>query len=126
MFQRIGAAFYVVWGVLHLVAAQKVWTLAQSLDAGMVQGRVFQDAAYLLFFAVFGIYIAVRYNWRNSNFGYWLNLLAISAADIPYIVFVLLPGYVPTIPGANGPIVWVLAVIFSTLAYLAAQTCRRS
>jgi hypothetical protein len=29
----------------------------------------------------------------------------------------LIPGHVPLNPGALGPIVWILAVVFSTLGY---------
>lgn len=116
IYQKIGAIFYVIWGVLHLIAAQNVFTLGQSLEEGMVQGRIYQDATYLLFFAVFGIYVAIRYNWKNERLGYWLNLVVISAADIPYILFVLIPGYVPLVPGIIGPVIWLLAVAFSTIA----------
>ena len=121
IYQRMGALLYIVWGMLHLVAAQKVLSLGQSLEEGMVQGRIYQDAFYLLFFAIFGIYVAIRYNWKNEKLGYWLNLVIISAADIPYILFVLIPGYVPLVPGVYGPVVWLLAVVFSTIAIVRAK-----
>lgn len=63
-----------------------------------MQGRIHQGAWDLLFFASFAIAVAVRYNWRNETLGYWLNLIVVSAADIGFIVFVLLPGYVPLFP----------------------------
>ena len=92
-----------------------VYMLGDSLDAGMLQGRIYQDAFNLLFFALFGIAVAVIYNWKNSRMGYWLNLVVVSAADIGFIVYVLLPGYAPMVPGAAGPVLWILAVILSTL-----------
>jgi hypothetical protein len=64
---------------------------------------------------LFGIAVAVMLNWKNSRLGYWLNLVVVSAADIGFIVYVLMPGYVPLIPGGLGPLLWILAVIFSTL-----------
>lgn len=118
---KLGSITYVLWGILHIEAARKVYVLGQTLDAGMVQGRIFQDAWSLLFFAVFGIVVAIFLNWKNSRLGYWLNLAVVSAGDIGYILFVLVPGYVPLMPGALGPILWVLAVLFSTIGIVSAS-----
>jgi len=116
IFAKLGAVVYVIWGVLHIEAARKVYALAETLEPGMVQGRLEQDAWYLLFFALFGIAVGIALNWKNSSLGYWLNLIVISAADLGYIIFVLIPGYVPVMPGAIGPIVWLVALSLSTLA----------
>ena len=116
-YARMGAIAYVLWGLLHLQAARLVYMLGDSLEPGMVQGRIYQDAFNLLFFALFGIAVAVMLNWKNSRSGYWLNLIVISAADIGFIVYVLLPGYVPLVPGGLGPLLWILAVVFSTLGF---------
>lgn len=113
---RTGSVLYVLWGILHLVAAFKVYTLGQSLEPGMIQGRIFQDAWNLLFFALFGMAVAIKYNWFNSKLGYWLNLVVISAADIAFVIFLLIPGYIPLMPGALGPLLWLLALAFSTVA----------
>ena len=120
LFAKLGSVTYVLWGILHIEAARRVYVLGQTLDAGMLQGRIFQDAWNLLFFAVFGIVVGIFLNWKNSRLGYWLNLVVVSAGDIGYIVFVLVPGYVPFIPGALGPILWVLAVLFSTVGIVSA------
>ena len=85
MLARIGAIFYFLWGVLHIVAALKVYTMGQSLETGMIQGRILQDAWNLLFFALFGMVVAIKYNWVNSKLGYWLNLVVVSAGDIGFI-----------------------------------------
>ena len=115
---RIGAALYILWGLLHIVAAYKVFLLGKTIEQGMVQGRLFQDAWNLLFFAIFGIIVAIIYNWKNDKVGYWLNLVVLSAGDIGFIITILLPGYLPLFPGAIGPIVWLLALTFSTIAIL--------
>lgn len=104
IFARIGAVLYVLWGLLHIVAAYKVFSLAQTLEQGMIQGRLFQDAWNLLFFALFGIVVAILYNWKNNKNGYLLNLIVVSAGDIGFILTVLLPGYLPLFPGLLGPI----------------------
>ena len=122
LFAKLGAVAYVLWGLLHIQAARLVYMLGNSLEAGMVQGRIYQDAFNLLFFALFGIAVAVMYNWKNSRLGYWLNLVVVSAADIGFIIYVLMPGYVPWVPGGLGPLLWILAVIFSTLGICKAKS----
>ena len=121
LFAKLGAVTYVLWGLLHLQAARLVYMLGQSLEPGMVQGRIYQGAWNLLFFALFGIVVAILLNWKNSRLGYWLNLVVISAADIGFIVTILMPGYVPLFPGGIGPLLWVLALVFSTLGILKAS-----
>ena len=120
IYARAGAIVYVLWGILHIEAARLVYGLGQTLDAGMVQGRIFQDAWNLLFFAFFGIIVAIFYNWKNSRSGFWLNATVVSAGDIGFILFLLLPGYLPWVPAGLGPLLWVIA-----LALTAAGTFSR-
>jgi hypothetical protein len=117
---RIGAVFYVLWGVFHLVAANAVYALAEQ-SAGMVRARLLQDAFYLLFFAVAGIVVAVVLNWRNDKQGYWMNGTLIAFADIPFVLFVLVPGLIPWWPGLVGPLVWLIAFVSTTVARLSAD-----
>jgi len=114
-FAKIGAVFYIIWGLLHIVAAVQGFQLGASLEPGLVQGKINQGAWDLLFIALAGISIAVTFNWKNSRLGYWLNLLIVSIADIGFVIFVLLPGHVSLFPGILGPVFWILAAIFSTL-----------
>ena len=118
---RIGAALYFLWGLLHIMAAYKVYIFGQDLEEGMVQGRIYQDAWNLLFFALFGMVIAVKYNWHNHISGFWLNLFVISMGDIGFIVTILIPGYLPIIPSALGPLLWLLALGFSAAAIIKAK-----
>jgi hypothetical protein len=115
MFHKIGAVLYALWGALHLLAAFEGYRLATSVDAGAVQGRLMQNAWNIGFFALVALVVAVTMNWQNSPTGYWINLIAVSAADIGFILFVLLPGHIAVWPGILGPVVWILAVIFSTI-----------
>jgi hypothetical protein len=115
-----GTICYVLWGFLHLQAGYNVYAIGAPLDSGMVQGRVFQDAWNLFFFGVAVIGVALTLNIRNSRWGYWINLGVTSLADTGLIFFVLVPGYMPLWPGLAGPILWVLAWAFTTLAYVRA------
>jgi hypothetical protein len=115
---KIGTVFYVIWACLHFQAAYSVYVLGRSLDSSMVRGRVFQDAWNLLFFSLIAISVAATLNWRNSFWGYWINLATVGIADTGFIFFVVVPGYAPVWPGILGPVFWVLATIFSTIALL--------
>ena len=115
IYAKLGAIAYIIWGILHIQVSRLVFSLGGTLEPGIIQGRVNQDAFNLMFFALFAITIAIWMNWKNSRLGYWLNLVVISAADIGFIVYVLLPGYAPINPGIFGPILWLIAIIFSTL-----------
>jgi len=113
-FARLGAVCYAIWGLLHLVAAYDEFQLGASLESGLVQGKINQGAWDLLVFALSSILIAIIFNWKNNRLGYWLNLIVVSAADIGFIIFVLLPGHVAFFPGILGPVFWILGAIFST------------
>jgi hypothetical protein len=113
-----GAICYAIWGCLHLQAAYAVYHVGAALEPGVAQARVFQDSWNLLFFGVTAIAVALMLNIRNSAWGYWINLGVLALADTGLIIFVLIPGYMPLWPGLAGPILWVLGLAFSTLAYL--------
>ena len=116
MAHKIGAVLYLLWGVLHIKAAIATYQLGATLVPGLVQGRVYQDAWNLVFFAIAVSLIAIILNWRNSRLGFWLNLGIASVTDLGFIIHILLPGYLPFIPGIAGPVLWLLAVIFTFIA----------
>jgi hypothetical protein len=114
-FAKIGSVCYVIWGLLHIISAIQGFMLAASVDHGLAQGKLNQGAWDLLFFAFAAMTIAVIYNWKNAVLGYWLNLVLVSAADLGFIMFVLVPGDVTIFPSILGPIFWIAAAIFTSL-----------
>jgi hypothetical protein len=118
MMYQTGAVLYILWGLLHLVAAFQVYKLGSVQEPGMVQGRLYQNAWNLASFAIIVIVIAVVYNWKNSLLGYWLNLLLASITDIGFIIYILAPRYLPLKRGLLGPALWILATIFSSVAII--------
>jgi hypothetical protein len=114
---KLGAVLYVCWGLLHFTAAFGVFKLAQN-SPGMAQGRLMQTAFYLAAFAAAAIIFAVSLNWRNDRFGFWANAIMVGIADIPFILFVLIPGYAPWWPGLLGPLLWIAAAFFTAIARL--------
>ena len=121
-FAKIGASLYILWGILHIIAAYDGFVLGASVDPGLVQGKLNQGAWDLLFFALASISIAIIYNWKNDVMGYWINLVLVSVADIGFIIFVLIPGYVSFFPGILGPIFWISAAIFSSIGIRKSST----
>jgi hypothetical protein len=115
VFARIGAVCYVLWGLVHYDAVYNVYHVALGVPPGMVQGRLFQDAFYLFAFATTGIVLAITMNWRNTRTGFWLTALILAVADVPFILFVLVPGYAPVWPGVLGPALWIAGMIFTGL-----------
>ena len=115
LYVKAGSILYLLWGLAHIDAARRVYGLGQTFDPGLAQGRIFQSAWSLLFFAIVAIGVAVFLNWRNSRTGYWINLITVSVADIGFVAFILIPGYVPAMPGVLGPVMWILAAILTTL-----------
>lgn len=121
VFAVLGAAAYFVWGMLHLLAATNSFRFAASLEAGLVQGRLFQGAFYVAVFAAIAVIVALGFNWRNSRAGYWISLIAVSAADIPFVLFIVLPGHMTGLEAVVGPALWLTGVVFSTLALLTSR-----
>lgn len=113
---QAGAVAYAIWALLHFQAAWSVYQLGQSMPDGMERGRVLQDAWNLLWFSIIAILAAVGLNWRNDSRGWWINLAVVSVADLGFIFFVLIPGYVPMWPGLAGPLFWLLGLALSSLA----------
>jgi hypothetical protein len=113
---KLGAVLYVCWGLLHFTAAYSVLKLAQNSPGAMAQARLMQTAFYLAAFAAAAIIFAIALNWRNDRFGFWVNAVIVGIADIPFILFVLVPGNVPWWPGLLGPLLWIAAFFFAALA----------
>jgi hypothetical protein len=113
---KLGAVLYVCWGLLHFTAAYGVLKLAGNSPGAMAQARLMQTAVYLAAFAAAAIIFAITLNWRNNQFGFWINAVMVGIADIPFILFVLVPGYVPWWPGLLGPLLWIAAFFFTALA----------
>ncbi len=116
--------YFISFGGFYILLRQRKYLCwgRQTLESGLLQGRIYQDAFYLLFFALFGIVVAVMFNWKNSKLGYWLNLVVISVGDIGFIITVLMPGYIPLFPGSLGPILWLIALTLTTISMLKRKT----
>jgi len=117
-YAKTGGVLYVLWGLLHINAAYGIYRLSQavSLDDGLAKGRLSQAGWDLAIIAILTIVVGATLNWKNDKLGYWLNFCVVGLADIGYFLFIY-NWAEPTISRALlGPALWVLAVLFSTLA----------
>jgi hypothetical protein len=123
---KIGGALYVVWGALHLVAAWGIHVLAVSLPPGISYGRMEQASWNLAVFALLAMALGVSLNWRNDKAGYWINLVTVAVVDLGFVLLIVIPGYVPvSVAALAGPIVYVVAAIFSTIGRLLSRRIRQ-
>lgn len=135
---KLGAIFYVLWGLLHVAGGAAILTAdaqtqlamfgtdAAATDTVQAPGAVVHAAlsfhAYnLLWMGLLATGIAIVLNWKNSTVGYWMNMAIVGAADIGLIVFLLVPGYMAVLDGAPGPTLWVLAAVFTTIGLRSAR-----
>src|SRR5260221_12949473 len=112
---KIGAVFYVLWGIFHayigvlllgkvssagthgaLAAIGNALPATQIPEANsaIMNGVLEHYAWNLLWFGAFAIILAVFMNWKNSVVGYWFNLVVVSLTDIGFVAAILVPGYI--------------------------------
>ena len=136
---RIGAIFFFLWGVMHVAFGIQILSMKSNgatidvidaiyLDDGpvktprelgsVVHSLMNQHAWNLLWFGVVSTIVGIFFNWRNSVAGYWANMIVVGAADIGFIVAVLVPGYASIAIGIWGPVLWILGAVFSTIGML--------
>ncbi|MDA0734063.1 MAG: hypothetical protein O2909_10760 [Chloroflexi bacterium] len=135
---KIGAIFYALWGILHIVGgavilAADATTQVAMFGSATANTEAIQDpgpivhaalsfhAYNLMWMGLLSLVIAVVLNWKNSPTGYWINLVITGAADIGLIVFLLAPRHMAILDGIPGPTLWVLAAVFSTIGLLKAR-----
>jgi hypothetical protein len=136
---KLGAICYILWGILHVgigalvlyrlgtegavAALSQIGTavspaeLAQHLP-DVAAGVIGQHAWNLVLFGLFALVVGIVGNWHNSLLGYWLNLAVVSGADVGFIFAIVLPRYNTLWDGLAGPVLWILAAIFSTIGIL--------
>lgn len=139
---RVGAVFYLLWGLVHVSGgAAQLTTLRSKGGAGLAamisSGRPFDPAAgsvpavagafmgmgafNILWIGVLVAVLALTLNWRNSRLGYWLNLGIVGATDAGLVVALLVPGYMAWSDGLIGIVLFVLAFGASTAGMVTAN-----
>ncbi len=142
-FHKIGAVFYVLWGVAHILGgAMMLNTVASEggtaalgmLGNGVSLEQLPQDlngvansALGLLFwdltwFGALVAIVAITMNWKRSLAGFWITLGVVLATDLAYMYAIVIPGYIAFPRGFIAPPLAVLAIVFSIVGYLRRPT----
>ena len=82
------------------------------------RARLLQLAFYLAVIATTANFVAITLNWRNDHLGFWLNAIIIGVTDVPFVLFILLPGYTPWWPRILTPVLWVVGCVCTAAARL--------
>lgn len=133
---KLGALFYILWGLLHMAGAG--WLLVQAstdgapavlatigsgpaveavpaLTGGFPAAVLAYYAWNLLWLGALVVAVGAGLNWRNRRSGFWLNLVIVSAVDIGLLGALVVPGYMALADGLLGVALWLPALLFSTL-----------
>ena len=139
-FAKVGAVFYLLWGFVH-IAGGMLMLSASSVDMGnylqVLMGnqsaftnvtatnelatsatrQVFAYHAFnLTWLGILVSVIAIVSNWKNQASGFWVNLALVGLIDLGLIVYMVAPGVIPSSdPWWMGPVLYVLAVVFTAL-----------
>ena len=77
----------------------------------------------LLGYGVLAIW-AAQLAWRGHALGVWLKTILLGIADAAFVIALMIPGHVPASKGIWGPLLYVLAVMFSGAGFLRARASR--
>jgi hypothetical protein len=93
-----------------------------SLTQGQSYPTQYQNLAV---FALLAMALGVSLNWRNDKAGYCINLVVVAVVDLGFVLLIVIPGYLQVSVGAlAGPIVYIVAAIFSTIGRLSPGAAR--
>lgn len=136
---RIGAIFYVLWGLLHIVvgaiplinflsggpremllAVEGMQAVPATVEEPLRQASYFIAQHYfnLIAVGILAIIIALALNWRNSALGFWTNLIVLGMVDVSFVLGEMVPGYMPVEMGIIGPLLFVLGALFTALGLI--------
>lgn len=139
MFARVGAVFFILWGLLHVVGGASILLAAiESPAAGYASygehadsytelaGGVLAYLAYgFVWIGVLATIIGLRYNWANSQQGLALNTVLVGATDLGLVLFLVLPGFMSWIEASPGLLLFIGGAVFGGIACSSAHDSGR-
>lgn len=137
---KIAAVLWIIWGLVHAFAGGIVLSsdasagfaaIADAVDAAAIAsdfnpavgGILNQHGWNLLWFGIVTI-VGGGLIWRGSVTAIWVSALVGGLADLGYLLFVDLPGYVNFFPGTLMTIVSGSAIVLSFWAWLSNRPAR--
>ncbi len=131
---KIAAVLWVIWGLIHMLAG--VMTIAQGPSLGFaaiadavdptllvaeyhpaVAGVLNQHGFNLLWIGVVTI-VGAAFIWRGNMTAIWVTAMVGGLADVGYLLFVDVPGYVNFFPGTVMSLISASAILLSFWVWL--------
>lgn len=139
-YAKIGAAFYLLWGLVHIAGGVVMLQAARGGVDRFLQTQTGNEAAALgdaavpagaigwtatqevfsfhsfnlIWLGMLACAVAVFMNWRNSRSGYWINMALVGFTDLGLIWFIVVPGVLALSDAWIGPVLFAFALWFST------------
>jgi len=118
---KIGAIAYAGWSLLHiLLGISRLSNRAADGTLSEAAGRLAQGHWTLLYLGILGLILS-WFNWKNDKTAYWLSAFIISAEDIGFLLFPVAQGGLQPPASVVGPSLWIIGLIFTTIAYRSAK-----
>lgn len=142
---RIGAAFYALWGLIHIIGGAVLLQAALSgtdtflrvqvgssplelspfgehgTTVAVARGVFAFHALNLTWLGLLVLIVGLRLNWFNSPAGYWVNLALVGFTDLGLVLFLVGPGIMSWADAWIGPALFLPACAFTTLGLRSAR-----
>ena len=135
---KIGAVFYALWGLLHIAGGGLMFLQESGANvlamvgtgnpaaipsdtSPLVDAVLTYHSFNLAWIGAFVLVVAVLLNWKNDRVGYWINLAVVSIVDLGLLFTTVLPGHMALGTAIPGIVLWIPALVFSSLAYMRAH-----
>ena len=126
---KIAAVLWVIWGLVHMLAG--VMTILQAPSEGFAAiadavdpallvaeyhpavGGVLNQHGFNLLWIGLATIVGAVFIWRRNLNAIWMTAVVGGLADVGYLLFVDLPGYVNFFPGTLMTLISASAILFS-------------
>lgn len=131
---KIAAILWVIWGLVHMLAgvltiiqapSQGFAAIADAVDAALLVadyhpavGGVLNQHGFNLLWIGAATIIGALFIWRGNLTAIWVTAIVGGLADVGYLLFVDLPGYVNFFPGTVMTLISASAIVLSFRVWL--------
>jgi hypothetical protein len=126
---KIAAVLWVIWGLVHMLAgvmtifqapSQGFAAIADAVDPALLVadyhaavGGVLNQHGFNLLWIGLATIVGAVFIWRRNMTAIWVTAMVGGLADVGYLLFVDLPGYVNFFPGTVMTLISASAILLS-------------
>lgn len=131
---KIAAILWVIWGLVHMLAgvmtivqppSQGFAAIADAVEPALLAadyhpavGGVLNQHGFNLLWIGLATIIGAVFIWRGTMTAIWVTAMVGGLADVGYLLFVDLPGYVNVFPGTVMTLISASAIVLSGWVWL--------